>query len=636
MDSAVTDKKSAVPLFGTNLLGCIESEKKFREAMRAALRSLKAAGIPHVVNNFAIGGSLNWQTGYALSESNPYSTNLVFLSPPKVPEFFARKGEYFSHHFNIGCWSWELPSIPVEWCDSFLYFREIWVPSTFILEAVSKVSPVAVVTLPHSLDLHEPPQGEWTRGHFGLPQRTFVFFFMFDFCSTVERKNPLGLIEAFRRAFGDRTDVLLLIKSVHSASTQNEFSRLNEASRMPNVKLLDGVMSLEAVRGLMGACDCYVSLHRSEGFGLTLAEAMALRKPVIATGYSGNLDYMNRCNSFLVRYRLVEIERDCGPYKKGGHWADPDLDHAAELLQHVFSNRTEAAVIAAQGRKDVLRRFHPAVVGGQIRERLLAASQEEVVRRSQQVIALQKELEERSRELGFAQSGFAGWREEINERVPRESGVTRCALDQQHEERRQERNGELFVVERTPIPPPRFGLGPVPAIPAQSAEFAGCTVVSNNYLARARVLAHSFRKHNPDWPFFVLIVGRVDGYFDPRQEPFFTIEADSLEIPDRERFFFKYNVLEASAAVKPYFLAYLLRRHDLSKVVYLDADILVTHSLARLSLLLDQRSIVLTPHLTAPIQDNMYPGELQVLRAGTYNLGFIGLRRSEVAARMIS
>lgn len=156
---------------------------------------------------------------------------------------------------------------------------------------------------------------------------------------------------------------------------------------------------------------------------------------------------------------------------------------------------------------------------------------------------------------------------------------------------------------------------------------AVCTIVSKNYLAYARVLAESLRRYHPDSHFFVLLVDRVDGAFDPRGEPFTLVEIEQLAIPDLPRFCFQYNVLELNTAAKPYFLSYLFEKYGARKVIYLDPDIMVFHDLNALSGLLDRHPIVLTPHMLAPLDDDRHPNELDILKTGTYNLGFIALSR---------
>jgi hypothetical protein len=170
------------------------------------------------------------------------------------------------------------------------------------------------------------------------------------------------------------------------------------------------------------------------------------------------------------------------------------------------------------------------------------------------------------------------------------------------------------------------------------APFAVCTIIWKNYLAHARTLGQSLRAHHPDVPFFVLLADQVDGYFDADREGFEVIEIEQLGIPEAHRFCFQYSPLLLNTAVKPWFLAYLLARHGVRKVLYLDADILVLDRLDALAALLDRFSIVLTPHLTAPTTDpyTIASVERAMLLFGAYNLGFIGLGRSATADQFLA
>jgi glycosyltransferase involved in cell wall biosynthesis len=195
-----------------------------------------------------------------------------------------------------------------------------------------------------------------------------VFLFAFGVRSILERKNPLGLIEAFRRAFGSGEQVRLVLKTTHGNRQTTE--ALVRAAGDPRVIVMDRILERREINTLMALSDCYVSLHRSEGFGLTLAEAMALGKPVIATGYSANLDFMRPGNSFLVDCRLVPLEQDYGPYLRGSTWAEPDLDHAADLMRHVHDNPDRVGAVAREGQRDVTTYLAPERIGREIAARL--------------------------------------------------------------------------------------------------------------------------------------------------------------------------------------------------------------------------------------------------------------------------
>jgi glycosyltransferase involved in cell wall biosynthesis len=222
--------------------------------------------------------------------------------------------------------------------------------------------------LPACIDRERPDVEEW------MPRNRFNVFYAFDVMSVVERKNPFGVIEAYRRAFGKRSDGTRLVLKVHqleraaglesSVGLPPDFAaRLRREMEEIGGVLITRSLSRAEMTALMGGCDVYLSLHRSEGFGLTLAEAMMLGRPCIATGYSGNLDFMNVGNSHLVAWRRVTLDRTHGPYEAGTSWAEPDLDHAASLLVRVRENPEEAMAKATLAREQLQRDYSPEGVG---------------------------------------------------------------------------------------------------------------------------------------------------------------------------------------------------------------------------------------------------------------------------------
>ncbi len=356
---------------GVNLVGNFESEKGVGEGARSNLRIIQAAGIPYAVNNWVDPHSRNVESlPSERTNKNPFLINLLTVNADQFPVFAKEHPAYMAGHFNIGYWAWELSQFPEEWASSFGYADEVWTPSQFTRDSVASCSPVPVRVVPHCLD----PQLEAARGgdraKFGLGPDKFVFLFFFDFHSVLERKNPLGLIEAYKNAFGDRQDVQLVLKSAHSARHMEELRMLQKASAGANITILDAVMTREDKEQLMASADCYVSLHRSEGFGLTLAEAMMLGKPVIATGYSGNVDFMSDEDSFLVPYKLVTIDHTYGPYKPGYQWAQPDLDYASDVMRRVEASRAAAAETGLRARAKIRELLHPATIAASVRVRL--------------------------------------------------------------------------------------------------------------------------------------------------------------------------------------------------------------------------------------------------------------------------
>jgi len=361
--------------FGVNLTGHITGDFGLAEAARGTLRAMQAAGIPFKIMDLKVGGQPNSDTSYTnFSEDNPYPINIVQTNPNWVEQilagYFPGIGSgYFQGKYNIGVWLWELPAFPPEWEWAFDLFDEIWTPSNFCAEAFAAVSQVPVLKIPVSLVF---PQPSITRADLQLPAEKFIFLFIFDFGSSFERKNPFATIEAFKQAFGQANqDVLLVLKFANSHYFPEKREQLKKLTEdWPSIQFIDGHLKKEEIHGLVNSCDCYVSLHRAEGFGLTMSEAMYYGKPVIATAYSSNMEFMNVGNSFPVKYELLTTAEDYGAYPKGSVWAEPDVDHAATLMQYVFNNYQAAQAVGDRAAKEISSLLSPPTVGKKIRSRL--------------------------------------------------------------------------------------------------------------------------------------------------------------------------------------------------------------------------------------------------------------------------
>ena len=256
---------------------------------------------------------------------------------------------------TVGIWAWEVDVFPQWMARSEALVDEVWVYSRHAADAVEAACSVPVhvfappVVVPASL-------GRIDRASVGITD-DFTFLFCFDFASIFERKNPLGVIDAFKRAFPPGAGPRLLIKSVNGGSSPLSWARLRAAlTGRPDIIVRDGYETAERQRSLMTACDCYVSLHRAEGYGLTLAEAMAVARPVIGTAYSGNLEFMTPETSVLIPYEKVRVPFGCGPYPPTAFWAEPDIDAAAEAMRAMASDPTAAALLGARARAHIERR----------------------------------------------------------------------------------------------------------------------------------------------------------------------------------------------------------------------------------------------------------------------------------------
>ena len=250
--------------------------------------------------------------------------------------------EFFKNRYNIGIWAWELPRFPEEWHKCFAYYNEIWVGTSFIANTLAPVSPIPIVRIPPVLSASSVGSRLRGRRRFALGPKETMYLFVFDFHSYFERKNPLALIRAFKRAFATSDSARLIIKCVNHEANKEAFAAMEREARGHRISIYCGYWQANEVQDLVAACDVYVSLHRSEGTGLTISDAMGLGKPVIATNWSGNTDFMNESNSYPVSYKLVPLTKTHGPYCKGAIWAEPSIDHAAELMHFVYANRRHA------------------------------------------------------------------------------------------------------------------------------------------------------------------------------------------------------------------------------------------------------------------------------------------------------
>jgi glycosyltransferase involved in cell wall biosynthesis len=358
---------------GMNIVGYIQSEIGIGESARCCARAARAAGLPFAMHDFQAGNEARaadrtWAP-YLGGPPLP-GVNVCHINADQLPLAYATLGkEFFEQRYTIGFWHWELPEFPDRWLDSFALVDEVWTSSRFVADAVSRKSPVPVLRMPHAIDFDVNPQVR--RADLGLPADRFLFLMMYDTHSFQERKNPQAAIEAFRRAFPSPRDVCLVVKINHPRSYPADVQRLRASmAGAPGVHLIDRTMTRQEVYDLESLCDCFVSLHRSEGFGLGLAEAMFLGKPVIGTHWSGNLDFMTVTNSCPVGYELVALKEDVGPYEKGQLWADADVEEAAWHMKRLVEDAARCRAIGARGRETIRTWFSPAVVGQMYRARL--------------------------------------------------------------------------------------------------------------------------------------------------------------------------------------------------------------------------------------------------------------------------
>jgi glycosyltransferase involved in cell wall biosynthesis len=345
-------------------------------AARGYVQALGAAGVPvstvtvplhHLALPVRLEDAYGRHSFEDLAHEGGHGFEIVAVNADELPSFVERLGEDYFEGPRIGIWGWETNSVPPRWQRAFALVQEIWVYSRFMAENIGAVAPVPVLALPPPVERPAAPAAPL---RLGVPDG-FLFLFAFDYLSTVQRKNPVGLVEAFKRAFAPGEGPRLLIKTINGPLRPlSEEEVLWAADGREDVHVIDRSLSGDELDGLMAACDCYVSLHRAEGFGLTLAEAMAIGKPTIATGYSGNVDFMNDENSFLVDFTIGRVGPECEIYPPEGEWAEPSVEHAAELMRRVYEDREEAARRGKRAARDIERTLSRAATGAAMRRRL--------------------------------------------------------------------------------------------------------------------------------------------------------------------------------------------------------------------------------------------------------------------------
>jgi glycosyltransferase involved in cell wall biosynthesis len=361
---------------GLNIVGFLTAELGVGESARCMVRAADAAAISTALVSLKLNckNRLGDQSYAArLQAENPHGVNVIHLDPPAARDLDHHHGKAFrAGKYNIGYFAWELPEFPDTWVPSFDYFDEIWCPSEFATAAIAMKSPLPVLTMPHAIAFNAPTASPATlRTRFNLPEEKFLFLTLFDLNSYSARKNPRAVIEAFRQSGLVQKGAALVLKVQNVPGNEADFAALQSSvADLPGTVLLRETLSRADIYALEAACDCFVSLHRAEGFGLAVAECMLLGKPVISTDWSATAEFVHRDNGCPVRARLVTLEESYGPYAKGSTWADADPAHAAEQMRRLFSDRTLAARLGAAGRETIATRFAPSVIGARYRRRL--------------------------------------------------------------------------------------------------------------------------------------------------------------------------------------------------------------------------------------------------------------------------
>ena len=346
---------------GVNLYGYLSRWLGLGECARLYANALLVSGYPVSLHDVDIDiphDRRDHTLAPHMGTASSFTRDLIFVNPDHWKDTLRSIGTHHGRDRHvIGYWFWELEKFPEDWLHALDQVDEIMVSSAYVEQSVRRVCSKPVTRVP--VPLVSGNDSGLQRGHFGLRDDDYVFFCSFDFNSAVVRKNPHAVIAAFRIAFprGDEKVTLLIKSSNGDRNTVLMMELLGAAARDHRIKVRDDMLERSDLRALHRCIDVYVSLHRCEGFGLGIAEAMHMGKPVVATAYSGNMEFMTTNNSCLVDYRMIVVREGEYPHAAGQQWADPDSWHAAHHMRALYQDRGLANSLGQQAARDMARDF---------------------------------------------------------------------------------------------------------------------------------------------------------------------------------------------------------------------------------------------------------------------------------------
>jgi glycosyltransferase involved in cell wall biosynthesis len=342
---------------GWNVVGYFSAELGVGEAGRRIADVIQTVGLPvEYIGVSADSSRMNHRNLVEVSDNPRFENTLFAINADQTQRIITLSG--MSQHRRtrrIGLWFWELEQFPITWSAAFDELDEVWCASEFTYESVKSVSsiPTRLVRLP----IYKPTSHRlFTRRESYIPDE-FTFLFTYDFNSVMERKNPTAAVQAYCQAFGPDDGAHLILKSINGIHHRNELARIKYfTEHRPDITVMDAYLSQSRVEAQIAHSDCFVSLHRSEGFGLNIATAIAAGVPAIATGYSGNMTFTRENDPLLVQYKMVEVGEGSDPYPAGAVWAEPSIEHAANLMRLTFDNNVVVKNWAEESQQYLLER----------------------------------------------------------------------------------------------------------------------------------------------------------------------------------------------------------------------------------------------------------------------------------------
>ncbi|MDE7313426.1 MAG: glycosyltransferase family 4 protein [Eubacterium sp.] len=344
---------------GINLIGNIRGDFGLGQSCRLVAREIQGSGIPFGICEYHTSDKDHMEDHSCDSLLLPepkYNMNLFHINANEFTLAYFRLGkQVWDYRYNIAFWLWELEDFPKEWAGCIDLLHEVWTPSEFVSRAIRKRTDKPVVTIPYYVET--PIDARYDRSYFSLPEDQFLFLMMYDSNSIMERKNPVGVLEAFQKAFTNKSQKAgLVIKLNGENKEEMDFIR-QYLDGCENVYFMTTVLSKTEVNSLIAVVDVYVSMHRAEGFGLVLAEAMRSGTPCIATNWSANTEFMDKESACLLDYELVPIQKHLGPFRKGSCWAQPNVHQAARYMQRLYEDKEFYERISQNARRHAEKEF---------------------------------------------------------------------------------------------------------------------------------------------------------------------------------------------------------------------------------------------------------------------------------------
>ena len=358
---------------GVNLIGGIRMQTGLGQSCRLIAELLEHISLPYTICEYCADRQIkcnDHQYEDKISNEKKYGINLLHLNPYELRMGYTEMGnELLDYRYNIGYWLYEFDKLPDGWIEAIDLVQEIWTPSQYISNLFRQVTDKPVYTMPYSVSA--PVDEKMNRAYFHLPEDKFLYLVMYDTNSTAARKNPQGAIRAYKKAYPKELDCVGLVVKVNHIKEDDEKRLKEELAGYKNVYFISQTLDKIEVNSLIRDVDVFVSLHRAEGFGLVMAEAMLNGTACIATNYSSNTEFMDMECACMVDYELVQLNGDTGQYPKGIRCAEASVDEAAMYMIKLHEDRAFYNKITTCAKKRMEEEMSVETAAGRIEKRLL-------------------------------------------------------------------------------------------------------------------------------------------------------------------------------------------------------------------------------------------------------------------------